>query len=726
MLLVAAASPCLSAVQEPVILAGGQDRYPLGRFLSYLEDPAGVLTIDEVSSQAYANRFVPSRTVVPNFGYTKSVYWARVELRNQIARITQWMLALEVPTLQRIDCYRRSPVDAGFDVIRTGAHYPFATRDIPHHHFVFTLELPPEAEQTVYLRVQTETSMTLPLTLWSREAFWRHSQHVLYISGLFYGALGLLIAYNAFFWLALRDRVYGWFVGFLLNVLLAQAAYEGLAGQYLWPDAPYLTGGAKLFFLSALGIFGLMFLREFLDTRVRAPLGHRLISVLLVTWALGIVLIPWANYRVLVHAMSWLRIANTLFSVSMYLVVWQRGYRPARYCFFGWMVSGIFMVLFFLARLGAAPSFLFAEHGYQFGVVLMGLFFSFALTDRIQALRQEKDQAETADRAKSGFLSMMSHELRTPLTAILGYTQLLKPETDPGSAALTGIETIERSGRHLLDLVDDLSDLARIETRKIELTCSTFSLPACLGALANMVRLRAVQKGLTFIYDPRPGLPQTVWGDEKHLSQVLLNLIGNAVKFTEKGHVTLKVVPAQEDGPGEGANPSDPAGTGRRIRFAIEDTGPGIAPDRIAHIFTPFVQFPDQGRANDGIGLGLSISRYLVRLMGDDIQVSSTVGAGSVFAFTLVLPEVTAGRAASRQAAPETAMAPDNPPMIRPPEEEREQLRHLAKLRSFTELAEALERLGRNDPQYGPFAAHLLCLLNRFQFDAILQHLDAS
>ncbi|KAB8316429.1 AAA family ATPase [Tolypothrix campylonemoides VB511288] len=244
-----------------------------------------------------------------------------------------------------------------------------------------------------------------------------------------------------------------------------------------------------------------------------------------------------------------------------------------------------------------------------------------------EAARRERQQAEeaanAANRAKSEFLANMSHELRTPLNGILGYTQIFKKDKTLTAHQKNGIDIIHQCGEHLLTLINDILDLSKIEARKMELYPKEFHFPQFLETIAEICRIHAEQKGIPLIYKAVSPLPKVIRADEKRLRQVLMNLLSNAVKFTQQGSITLKVGYQKE-----------------KLRFQVEDTGIGIAPEQLEEIFLPFKQVGEDSRKIEGTGLGLAISRQLVGMMGGELKVKSTLGKGSVFWFDLNVPEV--------------------------------------------------------------------------------------
>jgi len=257
---------------------------------------------------------------------------------------------------------------------------------------------------------------------------------------------------------------------------------------------------------------------------------------------------------------------------------------------------------------------------------------------RTLELQTAKERAEVANRAKTEFLAKMSHELRTPLNAVLGYAQMLKMDKGLTERQARGLSTIESSGSHLLLLIEDILDLAKIEAGKLELSVAPLELASFLSGIADIIRVRAQEKGLQFVCEA-DDLPPLVNADPRQLRQVLLNLLGNAVKFTDHGQVSLRVR----------ALPGDDALA--PLRFTIADTGTGIAPQELDTLFQPFHQLGPFNERRGGAGLGLAISRQIVRAMGSDIHVQSEPGRGSVFWFDLRLSLVR-DRPASPPAEP--------------------------------------------------------------------------
>ncbi|HEY9644168.1 MAG TPA: PAS domain S-box protein, partial [Coleofasciculaceae cyanobacterium] len=296
------------------------------------------------------------------------------------------------------------------------------------------------------------------------------------------------------------------------------------------------------------------------------------------------------------------------------------------------------------------------------------------VSDRKKAeleLKRAKDAAETANRAKSTFLANMSHELRTPLNAILGFSELMVQDCSLTQEQQEQLGMINRSGEHLLAVINDILEMSKIEAGQVTFNPVKFDLYYLLDTLEEMLHLRAESKGLQLMFDRAPHLPRYVKTDENKLRQILINLLGNAIKFTQQGRVTLRVDSGWSGGGQRGGGQSvggesggqampHPSPMSLTLHFKIEDTGSGIDPDELESLFEPFVQSKSSKIHPEGTGLGLPISRQFARLLGGDLTVSSVPGQGSTFMFYL---PVTLGPAASqhRSYPRAIALAPGQP-----------------------------------------------------------------
>ena len=360
-----------------------------------------------------------------------------------------------------------------------------------------------------------------------------------------------------------------------------------------------------------------------------------------------------------------------------------------------------------------------------------------------------KKIADASNRAKSEFLTNMSHELRTPLNGILGYTQILQRSPEITPQQHKGIEVIHTCATHLLTLINDILDICKIEAQKMELSGKDFHLGNFLWELTQMCQLRSQKKGIIFTYQPTTQLPTVVHADDKRLRQVLINLLGNAIKFTDTGSVIFKVSVINYSpfviNKEQRTNNIDGLAASRRveqitkdkIRFEIQDTGIGIVTEELNKIFEPFEQVGESTHKAEGTGLGLTITKKILEIMGSQLQVKSSLGVGSTFWFEVELPEI----AASIDSVPVTsfkevisslgnnqqkleAVSPSlkdiqHTKIITPPLKELNIMYDLARKGMIDDLIKQVENLEQLEEKYAVFTKQIKNLAQEFAIKKI-------
>ncbi|MFW5741386.1 MAG: 7TM diverse intracellular signaling domain-containing protein, partial [Myxococcota bacterium] len=521
---------------------------------------------------------------------------------------------------------------------------------------------PAEAQLDYFLQVETTSSVNLPMHAWSPRAFAEHHDRKQLVIGGYFGILIALIAYVVFLYISLRDEIYLVYAGSTLFIGTVVASLDGITYQYLWPGSPWLANVAIPFVVSGVTLIDLAFTRMFLEMRRNAPYLQWIFNAMMVAHGLNMVLALVGPYRISMMIAAGLTFPCLALVLINGIISARQGFRPAFFFLLAWTAFLGFSGIYILKTFGVLPNTFITMWGMHIGSASEALLLSLALADRIQVMKANKDAqiadartkledaveelkrsnvmleervaqrtvelvkaknaAEAANQTKSTFLANVSHDIRTPLAGILGMVDIVldTPMTEEQRESLASIRT---SAQSLLALLNDILDIAKIEAGRLELSPAAFRLASVISESLSVCALRAHGRNIEIISDLSPDVPGVIVGDENRLRQVLVNLVGNAVKFTEEGEVVLRVEERDNDG------------THVVLHFMVRDSGVGIPPSKQSIIFEAFTQ-ADRSTSwrFEGTGLGLAICSQIVSLMDGKMWVESEDGEGSTFHFT--------------------------------------------------------------------------------------------
>ncbi|MFA7892740.1 sensor histidine kinase [Pseudomonas putida] len=632
----------LPAFAEAVDITAATRHLPLGKVMQVYEDPDGSASITEVSATDFAQRFRPHLEDVLNAGFSTSVFWLKLELHPDAAQgmPLHWLLELAYPPLDHLDLYLTGP-DGRFRLAqRTGDALPYSSREIRQDNYLFNLQLPPGQVTTVLLRLHSQGSVQAPLALWSPQAYLEAQATRLYVLGMIYGVLLVMLVYNLFLYLSVRDVSYLYYILYIASFGLYQVSVNGAGIAYLWPDSPWWANACTPLFVGAAALFGSQFARHFLQLRHESRGFDRLLQALMLGGAVVMVLSVSVPYGIAMRLATTLALVFSLGVFCAGLDAWRRGLRVARWFIIAWTAFLVGGLVNTLMVLGYLPNMFLTMYASQLGAALEVALLSLALADRIKTLRDEQartlretgqqlevlnQQLANSNRLKDEFLACVTHELRTPMNGVIGSLELM--HTLPMDAEMARFhQTAVGSAQGMMNMVDDILTLSELQAGRLRAQPAPFDLRTLLQGLRATYAGQALGKGLYLSVDMPADLPDRLVGDGPKLARCLGCLVDNGLKFSHQGGVMIQVR-GQHRGPNLLA-----------LTFTVSDTGIGFEDLDQSILYQRFFQVDgSMTRRYGGLGIGLAICRQMSELLGARLSHQSAPGVGSRFEMSLEL-----------------------------------------------------------------------------------------
>ncbi len=612
--------------QEPVIIHNDYKKLNIGKNLEIFEDKDNRFTFQDIQSGRFDNLFIKHNQDSYIMGFTDSAYWIRFKIKSLPDIKHNWLIKSYVYKTNNVEIY--IPTAKGrYLNEKSGLEVPIDKRQIKHRKIVFSLPNDFDRDRYIYMRFKSDY-ISINLEIIREDYFYKLESYNNTLNSLFYGFLLAMMLSNFLLFFSIKDRNYLSYANFIFSVIFYQLSSDGYAFQYIWQGYTRFEIRSLSFFSFYIFYLALTFTQSFLLTKKFMPKFDIFMIFLRYAGLIMLLLTLLLDYRTVLIINSYYCTIGLIAFIIPGIVTFLKGYKPARLYLIAGSVEFIGLAISFLPLFRLLPINFITMYSDLFGFAIFIILLNLGIAEKVNILEEEKAMAQKeavenlkqADKLKDEFLANTTHELHTPLNGIIGIAESLLA----GAAGRLeeeikkNLSLIAVSGRRLSSLVNDILDFSKITGKELKLQFRPLNLKNNLDIVLAISRPLLKNKRLELRNDVKDNLLM-VEADENRFQQIMFNLVGNAIKFTEEGQVTVEA--EEKDG---------------MVELRVIDTGIGIPKEKQGIIFEKFRQADGSiARKYGGTGLGLSITKQLVELHGGRIWVESEEGAGTKFCFTL-------------------------------------------------------------------------------------------
>jgi len=635
---------CMASAQSISLTDDG--RVEINGRMSYFRDENAGLKFDDIKQQTFQDL---SPYESPNLGFDRSAHWFRIEVTNTTAH-TEWLTEVAYAPLDVIDFYVVENDSVQVHKV-SGDHFPISQRDLSHRQPIFKFNLAQGETKTIYLRVQTISSVQVPVTIWNNEAFSKASYNIQIINGFFYGAVLLMILYQLFLFLSVRDKITFYYVLTLITMLNVVAFFHGYSFLYLYPEHPAFNDILAMVTGPAFVVCSTLLTRAFLDVRQFSKLlDNLLLADMIIDLAL-VVLMTVFFRQISFQYHNYLILGHCLLALVCAAYCFYKNYKPARYYLVAWFTLMVAAGIFTISSVGIFPGYLGTNYnGLMIGSILQMLLIAFALGDRWNQLRKENQLAkemelkrgqmenerleqevqlrveeiqlkskrlEEVNQVKDKLFSVVSHDIKGPLSSLQLALALMKSgdvsreEFQQLSAAL------EARFSQTTEFIENLLQWATLQLKGESFEPVYIDLNRIAQETINLLESETRKKEIRVRNNTEPSLQ--AFADLNMIRSVFRNLFTNALKFTgTNGAITISAL--RSNG---------------RVVISVADTGVGIPAANRDRLFTLGSITTPGTKQEKGTGLGLLLCKEFIEKNGGNIWFESEEGRGTVFYFSL-------------------------------------------------------------------------------------------